>query len=69
MGQHLSSTFSHFCFTDIVAVATFCGRILQSSLPSKPAVPSQSGTGKLNPSTLRDELLEEPVGKSSGERT
>lgn len=65
MGQHLPSTFAHFCFTDTV-VATFCGRILQSRLPSNPAAPFQSGTGKLNPSALRDELLEEAVGKSSG---
>lgn len=68
MGQHLPSTFSHFCFTDI-AVATLGGRILQSRLPSNPAVLFQSGTGKLNPSALREELLEEPVGKSSGGRT
>lgn len=68
MGQHLPSTCSHFCFTDI-AVATFCGRILQSRLPCNPAVAFQSGAGKLNLTAPRDELLEEPVGKSSGGRT
>ena len=42
---------------------------MQSRLPSNPEGPFQSGTGKLNHSPFRDgkdELLEEPVGKSSG---